>query len=67
MFLDKIDDRSKVWKFRLIDNVEIIGTVENYAKTTDGHPIMLWIWTSASVHFVSVPWASIVFIEPIGE
>lgn len=63
MFLDHISNKSRLWKFLLINGKTLIGSVEDFRMDTQGHPIMLSVWTSASIHFVNVPWTAIVYIE----
>lgn len=67
MFLDDIGTKEKLWKFRLLDGVEIIGYVGDYRIDMQGHPIMLSIWPIERLLTSHVPWTSIVHIEEMNK
>lgn len=68
MFLKEIDDKSKAWKFFLIDGQTLVGQVNGYLMGVTGHMLMIQIIDGAVIGYTTdIPWHSVVKIQPLGQ
>ncbi len=60
-FIDQVDDRNKLWRFRFTDGSESIGHVDDFARDTSGKIAWLKIWNMEEV--LEVPYHAIVHVR----
>lgn len=75
MFINELTDLTKLWHFRLIDGVEVVGTIVSHVMDVYGHILMVRIfvsnhWTDQMqkvAEQIDVPWTSVVYVKSYVE
>lgn len=61
-FIRCIDDKKLRWKFHVVGDMQIVGTVVDYLMNGFGTPITIMVFTGRRPAF-EIPWTSIQAIQ----